>query len=101
THDETTERLFEVRGTRDTRYEIVKKRIDKALEINTQKRITQPGCLTLVYSTDEEWKEYQEYLRFLQREGWVGIDIELGSVEPLQGVTGLKFARVRVLAAAE
>ncbi|MEM6840047.1 MAG: GAF domain-containing protein [Cyanobacteria bacterium P01_C01_bin.120] len=101
THDETTERLFEVRGTRDTRYEIVKKRIDKALEINTQKRITQPGCLTLVYSTDEEWKEYQEYLRYLQREGWVGTDIELGAVEQLQGVTGLKFARVRVLAATE
>ncbi|MEM9008107.1 MAG: GAF domain-containing protein [Cyanobacteria bacterium P01_F01_bin.86] len=97
THDENTERLFEVRGTRDTRYEIVKKRIDKAVDSRTQERITQPGCLTLVYSTNEEWKEYQEYVRYLQREGWVGSDIEQGSVEPLQGVTGLKFARVQVL----
>ncbi|RZM75276.1 GAF domain-containing protein [Leptolyngbya iicbica] len=97
THDESTERLFDVRGTRDTRYEIVKKRIDKALDATTHDRITQPGCLTLVYSTNEEWKEYQEYLRYLQREGWVGSDIEQGAVEPLQGVTGLKFARVTVL----
>lgn len=97
THDENTERLFDVRGTRDTRYEIVKKRIDKALDAETHDRITQPGCLTLVYSTDEEWKEYQEYLRYLQREGWIGTAITQGDVEPLQGVTGLKFARVDVL----
>jgi hypothetical protein len=97
THDENTERLFEVRGTRDTRYEIVKKRIDKAIDAHSQARITQPGCLTLVYSTVEEWREYQEYIRYLQREGWVGQSIEQGSVEPLQGVTGLKFARVQVL----
>jgi len=97
THDENTERLFDVRGTRDTRYEIVKKRIDKAVDAKTQERITQPGCLTLVYSTTDEWQEYQEYLRYLQREGWIDTAIEFGSVEPLQGVTGLKFARVRVL----
>lgn len=97
THDEHTERLFDVRGTRDTRYEIVKKRIDKALDASTQARITQPGCLTLVYSTSHEWQEYQEYLRYLQREGWISSTIEQGTVEPLQGVTGLKFARVRVL----
>jgi hypothetical protein len=97
THSENNERLFEVRGTRDTRYEIVKKRIDKAVDAQSQTRITQPGCLTLVYSTPEEWQEYQEYLRYLQREGWIEAEIEPGTVEPLQGVTGLKFARVRVL----
>ena len=97
THDENTERLFDVRGTRDTRYEIVKKRIDKAVDSQTQKRITQPGCLTLIYSTAEEWQEYQSYLRYLQREGWIDDAIEQGTVEPLQGVNGLKFSRVRIL----
>ncbi len=96
-HDNNTERLFEVRGTRDIRYEIVKKRIDKAVDEQTQTRITQPGMLTLVYSTEEEWGEYQEYLRYLSREGWVDNQIESGTVEPLQGITGLKFARVKVL----
>jgi hypothetical protein len=100
-HDETTERLFDVRGTRDTRYEIVKKRIDKARDAATQERITQPGMITVVYSTSEEWEEYQQYLRYLHREGLVGDAIEEGHVEPLQGVNGLKFARVEVLPAAD
>ncbi|MBD2259266.1 GAF domain-containing protein [Pseudanabaena sp. FACHB-2040] len=97
THDENTERLFDVRGTRDTRYEIVKKRIDKACEAETRDRITQPGMLTVVYSTEEEWQEYQQYLRYLHREGWVESTIIQGNVEPMQGVSGLKFARVKVL----
>ncbi|EKQ66718.1 hypothetical protein OsccyDRAFT_4510 [Leptolyngbyaceae cyanobacterium JSC-12] len=95
-HDETTEKLFDVRGTRDTRYEIVKKRIDKAIDEQTQTRITQPGMLTLVYSTSEELEEYQQYLHYLVREGLVEEKFEKGIVEPLQGVTGLKFVRVRV-----
>ncbi len=100
-HNETTERLFDVRGSRDTRYEIVKKRIDKAIDEQTGTRITQPGMLTLVFCTDEEWSEYQEYFRYLNREGWVDHQIERGTVQPLQGVTGLRYARVRVLAQAD
>jgi hypothetical protein len=96
-HDEHTERLFDVRGTRDTRYEIVKKRIDKACDAETGVRITQPGRLTLVYSTHEEWREYEQYLRYLHREGFVAEAVEQGTVEALQGVNGLKFARVKVL----
>jgi hypothetical protein len=100
-HDEATERLFDVRGSRDTRYEIVKKRIDKAMDSETRTRITQPGMLTVVYSTTEEWSEYRQYFRYLQRDGWIGDTIEYGSVEPLQGVTGLKFARAAVLPAGD
>jgi hypothetical protein len=100
-HDEKTERVFDVRGTRDTRYEIVKKRIDKAVDVQTHTRITQPGMLTVVYATEEEWTEYQQYLRYLGREGWVAPEIESGLVEPLQGVSGLKFARVRILPASK
>ncbi|MDX2244389.1 MAG: GAF domain-containing protein [Leptolyngbyaceae cyanobacterium bins.302] len=96
-HDETTEKLFDVRGTRDTRYEIVKKRIDKAIDEQTQTRITQPGMITLVYSTSEELEEYQQYLHYLMRENLIGDEVTHGTVEPLQGVTGLKFVRVQVL----
>ncbi len=98
-HDENTERLFDVRGTRDTRYEIVKKRIDKARDAETGERITQPGMLTIVYSTNDEWQEYEQYLRYLHREGMVAGTVEQGTVEPLQGVSGLKFARVEVIEA--
>lgn len=96
-HDETTERMFDVRGSRDTRYEIVKKRIDKAIDEQTNTRITQPGMLTLVFSTEEEWTEYQQYLRYLMRENWIDSQIDRGTVQPLQGVSGLKYARVRIL----
>lgn len=96
-HDENTERLFDVRGTRDTRYEIVKKRIDKACDALTGERITQPGMLTVVYATPEEGAEYQQYLRYLEREGWIGNGRETGPVESLKGANGLRFVRVQVL----
>lgn len=96
-HDEKSDTLFAVRGSRDSRYEIVKKRIEKACDDETNERITQPGMLTLVYSTDEEWEEWQQYLRYLAREGWVDSTIDTGNVEPLQGVSGLAYARVRIL----
>jgi hypothetical protein len=96
-HDEQTEKLFDVKGTKDTRYEIVKKRIDKGVDAATKTRITLPGMLTIVYSTEDEWTEYRQYLRYLIREGWIDSKLETGIVEPLQGVTGLKFARARIL----
>ncbi|AFY36789.1 hypothetical protein Lepto7376_0350 [[Leptolyngbya] sp. PCC 7376] len=98
-HDEQTEKSFDVRGSKDTRYEIVKKRIDKGRDLNTKSRITQPGMLTIVYSTDDEWDQYRQYVYYLQREKWLDTAVESGTVEPLQGVTGLKYARMRVLPA--
>jgi hypothetical protein len=98
-HDEKTEKQFDVRDPRSTRYEIVKKRIDKAKDAKDGTRITQPGMLTVVYSTHDEWTEYHQYLRYLVREGWVGCKIDSGTIEPLQSVTGLKYARVPVLPA--
>lgn len=96
-HDENTEKVFDVRGTRDIRYEIVKKRIDKGVDWERGDRITQPGMLTVVYSTDAEWQEYEQYLRYLMREGWVEPKLEFGRVAPLPGVHGLKYARVRII----
>ncbi|MGC9524572.1 MAG: GAF domain-containing protein [Limnospira sp.] len=98
-HDENTEKVFDVRGTRDIRYEIVKKRIDKGVDWERGDRITQPGMLTVVYSTDAEWQEYEQYLRYLMREGWVEPKLEFGRVAPLPGVHGLKYARVRIVKA--
>jgi 5-methylcytosine-specific restriction endonuclease McrA len=96
-HNENTEKMFDVKGTRDIRYELVKKRIEKAVDKDAQERITQSGMLTIVYSTEDEWEEYEQYLRYLSREGWVESKVQTGMVESLQGVSGLKFARVRIL----
>ncbi len=96
-HNENTEKMFDVKGTRDIRYELVKKRIEKAVDKDAQERITQSGMLTVVYSTEDEWEEYEQYLLYLSREGWVEAKVQTGMVESLQGVSGLKFARVRIL----
>ena len=46
----TEERKFDVDGAYNIRYEIVKKRIDKAHIKNTNERLTQPGKIAIVYS---------------------------------------------------
>lgn len=105
-YDEKSQKMVEIRDLagssprlRETRSEIIKNRIDRAKDTKEGMPIARPGMLTLVYSTPEEWAEYHQYLRYLVREGWVGCKIESGSVEPLQGIAGLKYARVPVLLA--
>ena len=48
------EKRFDVDGTYNMRYEIVKKRIDKALIKGTHERLTQPGKIAIVYSQPKE-----------------------------------------------
>ncbi|HLW33858.1 MAG TPA: hypothetical protein VKX40_16475, partial [Aequorivita sp.] len=91
------EKRFDVDGTYNARYEVVKKRVDKALIKNTQERITQPGKITIVYSQKEEEEEYLSYIKFLQHKKLLGEEVELVELEDLQGVTGLKAIRVNLL----
>jgi hypothetical protein len=78
------------------RYEIIKKRIDKALVVGTKERLTQPGTIALVYSQGREANEYLEYIEYLQNIGQLTREVEDLDVEELQGVRGLKALRVRV-----
>jgi hypothetical protein len=91
------EKRFDVDGTYNARYEVVKKRVDKAHIKNTDERITQSGKLAIVYSQKEDEEEYLKYIAFLQHKKMLDKDIELLEVEDLQGVTGLKAIRVSVL----
>jgi hypothetical protein len=63
------EKRFDVDGAYDIRYEIVKKRIDKALIKGSTERATQPGRLVIVYSQATEAQEYRGYLEYLQSLG--------------------------------
>jgi hypothetical protein len=90
------EKRFDVEGAYDVRYEIVKKRIDKALIRGTGERVTQPNRLVVVYSQPDEGLEYREYLEYLQHIGYVGPDMEDLELEELQGVHGLRALRVSV-----
>lgn len=90
------ERRFDVDGSYNARYEVVKKRIDKANIKNTTERITKKGCVTVVYSQKHEATEYTKYIRFLQSHQYVTDEMEAFDVENLQGIAGLKAFRVAV-----
>ncbi len=91
------EKRFDVDGTYNARYEVVKKRVDKAHIKGTEERITQPGKIAIIYSQKEDEEEYKTYIRFLQSQKLLGYDLETLELEDLQGVTGLKALRVSVL----
>lgn len=91
------EKRFDVDGTYNARYEVVKKRVDKANIKDTEERITQSGKLSIIYSQKEDEQEYLKYIAFLQHKKMLDKDVELLEVEDLQGVTGLKAIRVSVL----
>ncbi len=91
------EKRFDVDGTYNARYEVVKKRVDKAHIKGTDERITQPGKITIVYSQKSDEQEYLKYVKFLQSKKCLGDEVEILELENLQGVTGLKAIRVNVL----
>ncbi|MGK0412636.1 MAG: hypothetical protein ACJA1B_000834 [Polaribacter sp.] len=90
------EKQFDVDGAYNIRYEIIKKRIDKAHLKGTDERLTTPGKLAIVYSQDKDALEYVKYINFLQSKNQLGT-IEFLELEDLQGVSGLKALRVEVL----
>lgn len=90
------EKRFDVDGSYNARYEVVKKRIDKALQKRTDKRITEQGKITIVYSHADEEKEYKKYIEYLQFQKILEPTVEFLEVEDLQGVSGLKAIRVKV-----
>ena len=90
------EKRFDVDGTYNARYEVIKKRIDKANIKGTKERITEKEKITIVYSHNSEETEYLNYIKFLQFKKILEPTIEQFEVEELQGVSGLRAIRVKV-----
>jgi hypothetical protein len=90
------ERRFDVDGAYNVRYEVIKKRIDKAVVQGTGERITQPRALAIVYSQLSEAAEYRGYLEYLGARGYVTGEVEDLALEELQGVQGLRALRVGI-----
>lgn len=91
------EKRFDVDGTYNARYEVVKKRVDKAFVKGSQERVTSNGKITIIYSQKVDEKEYIKYIKFLQAKEILGTSVEIVDIEDLQGVTGLKAIRVPIL----
>ncbi|QMU26873.1 GAF domain-containing protein [Adhaeribacter radiodurans] len=90
------EHRFDVEGSYSIRYEILKKRLDKAHLKGTTERLTQPNTIALVYTTRTEIEEFLPVIHHLQQEKKLGPEIEFLELELLQGVTGLKALRLHI-----
>lgn len=90
------ERRFDVEGSYNIRYEIMKKRIDKAVIKDSGERLTQPGKIAMVYSNQKEAQEYEEYIQFLQSKALLKPGVENLELEEMQGLKGLRALRTDI-----
>lgn len=90
------ERRFDVRGGYSIRYELIKKRIDKATIKQTGERVTSPGMLVIVFSQTNEREEYKECIHHLRKNGLFAGEIETVGLADLSDVVGLEALRVRI-----
>ncbi len=90
------EKQFDVDGAYNVRYEILKKRIDKATVEGTEERLTQANKIAIVYLHDKDRQEYLSYLNYMVQKGLIRDEIEDLHLARLQGVQGLKALRVEV-----
>ncbi|MEM7039644.1 MAG: hypothetical protein AAF570_21905 [Bacteroidota bacterium] len=91
------EKRFDVDGAYNARYEIIKKRVDKAMIKGTKERVTAPGKIAIIYTSEQDVVEYMRFIRFLQDKGLIASgQPEKLDIDDLPGVTGLKALRVSV-----
>lgn len=90
------EKKFDVDGTYNLRYEIMKKRIDKVRLRDSEERLTQPGMISVVFSQNREYEEYRRYFDYLTRKKMLKGKPAVLELENLQGVSGLKALRAEV-----
>jgi hypothetical protein len=90
------EKQFDVDGAYDIRYEIIKKRIDKAFIKNTDERLTQPGKIAIVYNQARVEDEFRRYFHYLKARNLVTGFIEEIELEELPGAMGLRALRFQL-----
>ena len=90
------EKRFDVNGYNNAKYEIIKKRINKAYIKDSDERINQPGKICIIYSEDVLREEYTAYLNTLIEKKYLKNDIEYLEIDDLQGISGLLAIRVSV-----
>ncbi len=90
------EKRFDVDGAYNVRYEIIKKRIDKATIEGTGERLTVKGKIAIAYTSEKDKVEYLGYLNFLKEKKYISGEIEDLALAKMQGVEGLRALRVTV-----
>lgn len=90
------EKRFDIDGSYNTRYEIIKKRLDKACVKGTAERIVQPRKLTIAFASTYDIADYMNYIGYAQQLGILLDDLEQFEIEDMQSVSGLIGIRVGV-----
>jgi putative methionine-R-sulfoxide reductase with GAF domain len=90
------EKKFDVDGAYNLRYEITKKRIDKAIIKGSKERLVKPGTIAIIYSQPEDRNEYNKYIDYLISIKQFNGEAEYYDLEEMQGLSGLKAIRVTV-----
>lgn len=90
------ERRFDVEGSYNIRYHMIKKRIDKVLVKGTNQRLVQPGMIAIVVHGNQELFALIDDLYSLADKGLISQNIEMLELDELQGISGLIALRVRV-----
>lgn len=91
------EKRFDVEGGYNIRYQIIKKRIDKALIENTKERLVQPETISIVFSNEYIKEDIEKNLQEIIALGLIEKDYEFLTLEELQGVSELRAIRVKVI----
>ncbi|MDQ2657054.1 MAG: GAF domain-containing protein, partial [Bacteroidota bacterium] len=91
------EKQFDVDGAYDIRYEIIKKRIDKATVKATGERLTQPGKIAIIYNQQKVEEEYKRYFQYLAAKNLITDSVEELELGELPGANGLRALRVEVV----
>jgi hypothetical protein len=90
------EKQFDVDGAYDIRYEIIKKRIDKATIKDSDERLTQPGKIAVIYNQPKVREEYKRYFEYLASKKILDPKVEDLELDDLPGATGLRALRVEI-----
>ncbi|QTV05757.1 hypothetical protein [Faecalibacter bovis] len=90
------EKRFDVDGYNNAKYEIIKKRINKAFIKDSNERINIPGKLCVIYTDDYLKNEYSIYIKELIKKGYLIDEIEYLEVGDMQGIGGLLAIRVPI-----
>ena len=88
------EKRFDVDGAYNVRYEVIKKRIDKAVVRGPGERVTQPGQIAIVYSQPAEAAGVPRIPRVPGPPATSPARSRSSELEELQGVHGLRALRV-------
>lgn len=91
------EKRFDVDGYNNAKYEIIKKRINKAYVKGSNERINIPGHICVIYTEDILREEYTYCINQLIAQGFLHHTIEYLEVEELQSLGGLRAIRVPIV----